>query len=92
MTKWTIEKAKELSDSELDTMLGFEAKRDEFKSTIESADKLEGGKRDDFERELNRTLNPTVYVEGLKYDVDRLARKSSSCCDHCSVAGVPCCH
>lgn len=83
--KYTIETALALGDDEIDEMLGLRCQRDEFKKTLEEADKLEGGARNDFEGELNRTLNPTVYVGGLKYDLERAKR--DKCADVSEVCG-----
>lgn len=77
MSKWTIEKAQGLSDSELDEMLGLSAQREEFKETLAEAAKLEGEEKEKFEASLSRTLSPTVYVHGLKYDLE-CARKDQS--------------
>ena len=84
MAKWTVEKAQALTDSELDEMLGLEAQRVEFKATLAEAASLKGEKKTQFEENLTRTLNPTVYVSGLKYDLERARSDTSaeikSCC------------
>jgi len=56
-------------------LLGLDTKLQEFKSTIEDASELSGKSLREFEENLNRTLNPSVYTDSLKYDLERAQKR-----------------
>lgn len=81
--KHTIESVSELSDDELDTLMHFPEKREQFRRTIAEASKLKGDKRKEFERELNSRLSPEIHVDSLNYDLERIKRNNSDIAEVC---------
>lgn len=90
MTQYTIKSAAALTDDQLDTIMGNKDRRDRFRATLAEATALTGEAKKMFEKELNRTLNPTIYVDGLDYDLRRAKKKQAGTDGDPEVAHICC--
>lgn len=90
MTQYTIKSAAALTDDQLDNIMGNKDRRDRFRATLAEAAMLTGEAKKMFEKELNRTLNPTVYVDGLDYDLRRAKKKQAGTDGDPEVAHICC--
>lgn len=90
MTQYTIKSAAALTDDQLDNIMGNKDRRDRFRATLAEAAMLTGEAKKMFEKELNRTLNPTVYVDGLDYDLRRAKKKQAGTEGDPEVAHICC--